>query len=68
MFRHAGYDRDVDLGISVGPRVHSKGREANAKLAIRLYNNSSESNMTSCLAHMTTPSAKSLKFLLTILL
>ena len=47
------------------PRVHNKGREESVEHVCVQYN-SSESNMTSCLAHVTMPNAKTSKVLLTI--
>ena len=38
--------------------VHNKEMEESVEPAIRIYNNSSESNVTSCLAHMTMSKAK----------
>ena len=43
-------------------RVHNKRREESVKLAIRVYNNSSESNATSGLAHVIMPNAKTRSF------
>ena len=37
--------------------VHNKRREEGVEHAIRVYSNSSESNMTSCLAHMISANA-----------
>ena len=51
----------VNTGNAI-PRVHNKGREESVEPAIRVYNNSSESNVTSCLAHVTMPNAKNSKF------
>ena len=45
-------------------RVHNKGREESVEHAIRVYNNSSESNVTSCRAHVIVLNAKNSKFLL----
>ena len=47
-------------------RVHNKGREESVEPVIRVYNNSSESYVTSCLAHVTMPNAKNSKFSLTM--
>ena len=52
--------------LSITPRVHNKGREESVKLAIPVYNTSSEGNVTSGLAHVTVLNAKNSKFLLTM--
>ena len=43
---------NIHYGRFVLTRVHNKGREESVEHAIRVYSSSSQSNVTSCIAHV----------------